>query len=161
MRCVVSCGSTSFLWLAIFFEALLRGSMIHSVITKPRYLKQLNKMYGSLTANPALTMSLSCLCLCTLHDDTGRWLRQLTFKNEVSTTIVKSWTFITLTWSSESEKITTLIFIMQRPAVLTLTISRTIRWSKKIFKKRSGHLSGWSANEGSTALRYPSDKGSV
>ena len=29
MRCVVSCGSTSFLWLVFFFGALLWGSMIH------------------------------------------------------------------------------------------------------------------------------------
>ena len=29
MRCVVSCGSTSFQWLVFFFRALLRGSMIH------------------------------------------------------------------------------------------------------------------------------------
>ena len=29
MRCVVSCGSTSFPWLAFFFGAMLWGSMIH------------------------------------------------------------------------------------------------------------------------------------
>ena len=29
MRCVVSCGSTSFQWLVFFFGALLWGSMIH------------------------------------------------------------------------------------------------------------------------------------
>ena len=29
MRCVVSCGSTSFPWLVFFFGALLWGSMIH------------------------------------------------------------------------------------------------------------------------------------
>ena len=29
MRCVVSCSSTSFLWLVFFFGALLWGSMIH------------------------------------------------------------------------------------------------------------------------------------
>ena len=29
MRCVVSCGSTSFPWLVFFFGALLSGSMIH------------------------------------------------------------------------------------------------------------------------------------
>ena len=29
MRCVVSCGSTSFPWLVFFFRALLWGSMIH------------------------------------------------------------------------------------------------------------------------------------
>ena len=29
MRCVVSCGSTSFPWLAFFYGALLWGSMIH------------------------------------------------------------------------------------------------------------------------------------
>ena len=29
MRCVVSCGSTSFSWLVFFFGALLWGSMIH------------------------------------------------------------------------------------------------------------------------------------
>ena len=29
MRCVVSCGSTSFPWLLFFFGALLWGSMIH------------------------------------------------------------------------------------------------------------------------------------
>ena len=29
MRCVISCGSTSFPWLVIFFGALLWGSMIH------------------------------------------------------------------------------------------------------------------------------------
>ena len=31
MRCVVSCGSTSFPWRVFFFGALLCGSMIHSI----------------------------------------------------------------------------------------------------------------------------------
>ena len=34
MRCVVSCGSTSFPWLVLFFAALLWGSMIHKHTTK-------------------------------------------------------------------------------------------------------------------------------
>ena len=68
MRCVVSCGSTSFPWLVLFFGALLWGSMIHKH-TESRCEKGVHQSYLETERNTLVIPNWfrpcqCCCCLC-------------------------------------------------------------------------------------------------
>ena len=68
MRCVASCGSTSFPWLVFFFGALLWGSMNHKHTGRWTYERSALSYLGAERNTPVIPnwfqLCQCCCCLC-------------------------------------------------------------------------------------------------
>ena len=67
MRCIVSCGSTSFLWLVFLFAALLWGSTIHEHTERWMWHGSASVVYIGTERNAPVVPNWLELCHCCCH----------------------------------------------------------------------------------------------